>query len=69
MKYINLNKSEFICFEWEQIYQIMGDAIFDHFYKTYLIFVRGADDSLIQLSGSNIFEYIRDKFGKATVYE
>lgn len=28
MRYINLNKTEFVTKEWEQVYQLLGDAVF-----------------------------------------
>lgn len=57
--------------QWEQVYHIMGDKVFQHFYQEYMVFVRGGADknSLIQISGVSIFDYMKDKFGKDAVYE
>jgi hypothetical protein len=49
----------------------MGEALFEHFYSEYLIFVRGGVnlDSLIQISGVSIYDYMKDNFGKDSVYQ
>ena len=49
---------------WEEVYKILGDAIFSHLYKEYIIFLKTRDDSLVQISGTNIFVYLSDKLGR-----
>ena len=49
---------------WEQVYKILGDALFSHLYKEYIIFLKTRDDSLVQISGTNIFVYLNDKLGR-----
>ena len=68
VKYLNLNKTEMMTKEWEIVYTGFGDQLFSHLYKKYMIFQKTQDDSFIQISGSNIFEYINDKFGKQATY-
>jgi len=43
---------------------MLGDHVFRYFYKNYMIFLRTRDDSLVQISGCNIFVYLNDKFGR-----
>ena len=62
--FINLNKQCLITRNWEQVYKILGDALFKHLYKEYIIFLRTRDDSLVQVSGTNIFVYLNDKLGR-----
>lgn len=38
--------------------------MFAHFYKEYIIFLKTRDDSLVQVSGTNIFVYLNDKLGR-----
>ncbi len=54
--------------EWEILYIGFGDQLFSHLYKKYMIFQKTQDDSFIQISGTNIFEYINEKFGKQATY-
>ena len=49
---------------WETVYKILGDAVFKHLYKEYIIFLRTKDESLVQVSGTNIFVYLNDKLGR-----
>lgn len=49
---------------WERVYRILGDAVFSHIYKDYIIFLKTRDDSLVQISGTNIFVYLNDKLGR-----
>lgn len=51
---------------WEQVYLMLGDHVFRYFYKHYMIFLRTRDDSLVQISGCNIFVYLNDKFGRSS---
>ena len=67
--YINLNKSQFITREWEKVYIMLGDLLFQHIYKYYIIFFKTKDDSLVQVSGTNIFFYLSEKFGKSSIYQ
>ena len=62
--FINLNKQSFITRNWESVYKILGDALFKHLYKEYIIFLKTRDDSLVQVSGTNIFVYLNDKLGR-----
>ena len=55
---------------WEKLYWIMGDNLFVHIFKYYLIFQRSdSDDTLIQICGTNLFEYLHEHFGKNSLYE
>ena len=49
---------------WETVYKILGDVLFSHLYKEYIIFLKTRDDSLVQVSGTNIFVYLNDKLGR-----
>lgn len=49
---------------WENVYFTLGDVLFKHLIKEYMIFLRTIDDSLVQISGTNIFTYLCDKNGK-----
>ena len=46
------------------MYKILGDALFKHLYKEYIIFLKTRDDSLVQVSGTNIFVYLNEKLGR-----
>ena len=43
---------------------MLGDQVFQHLYKEFLIFMKTLDDSLVQISGTNIFVYLNEKLGK-----
>jgi hypothetical protein len=45
--YINLNKQCMITKNWERIYLMLGDALFCHVYKDYMIFLKTRDESLV----------------------
>ena len=62
--FINLNKQCLITRNWESVYKILGDALFKHLYKEYIIFLKTRDDSLVQVSGTNIFVYLNEKLGR-----
>lgn len=62
--FINLNKQCLITRNWESVYKILGDDLFKHLYKEYIIFLKTRDDSLVQVSGTNIFVYLNDKLGR-----
>jgi hypothetical protein len=62
--HINLNKQSMVTKNWESVYLMLGDHVFRYFYKNYMIFLRTRDDSLVQISGCNIFIYLNDKFGR-----
>lgn len=47
---------------------MLGDHIFTHLYKEFIIFIRSQEDSLVQISGTNIFNYLSDKFGRQALY-
>ena len=49
---------------WERVYLMLGDALFWHIYKEYMIFLKTRDESLVQISGTNIFCYLSDKLGR-----
>jgi hypothetical protein len=59
MRWINLNKTELVTRRWEQIYHLLGDTLFKYLHKEFLIFVKYKQDSYVQLSGDNVFEYCR----------
>ena len=48
---------------------MLGDHLFAHLYAEYIIFYKTKDDSLIQVSGTNIFSYLSEKFGRQALYE
>lgn len=50
--------------QWENVYKILGDKMFAHLYKEYIIFQKTRDESLVQISGTNIFVYLNDKLGR-----
>lgn len=62
-EYINLNKQCMVTKNWEKVYFMLGDHLFRHIYKEYIIFLKTRDDSLVQISGTNIFSYLSDKMG------
>lgn len=62
--HINLNKQQLITRDWEKVYLMLGDHLFAHLYAEYIIFYKTKDDSLIQVSGTNIFSYLSEKFGR-----
>lgn len=62
--YINLNKQCMVTKNWERIYFMLGDHIFKHIYKEYIIFLKTRDESLVQISGTNIFSYLNEKLGR-----
>ena len=64
--HINLNKQSMVTKNWERDYLMMGDHLFRHFYKHYMIFLTTRDDALVQISGCNIFVFLNDKFGRGT---
>ena len=64
VNYINLNKQCMITRNWETVYMILGDKLFAHLYKEYIVFLKTADESLVQISGTNIFVYLNDKLGR-----
>lgn len=43
---------------------MLGDTIFWHLYKEYMIFLKTRDESLVQISGTNIFCYLSDRLGR-----
>lgn len=49
---------------WEIVYLMLGDQLFAHLYKEYIIFLRTRDDSLVQISGTNVFVYLNDRLGR-----
>jgi len=64
VNYINLNKQCMITRNWETVYMILGDKLFAHLYKEYIVFLKTTDESLVQISGTNIFVYLNDKLGR-----
>ncbi len=50
--------------QWENVYKILGDKMFAHLYKEYIIFTITRDESLVQVSGTNIFVYLNEKLGR-----
>lgn len=51
------------------MYKLLGDSLFEHLYQEYIIFLKTKDDSLIQVSGTNIFFYLNEKFGKQALHD
>lgn len=49
---------------WERVYLYLGDHLFMHIYKEYMIFLKTRDESLVQISGTNIFCYLNEKLGR-----
>jgi len=49
---------------WEQVFKLVGEKVFAHVYKEYIIFTITRDESLVQVSGTNIFGYLNEKLGK-----
>lgn len=62
--FININKQMIITSNWEKVYMILGESIFTHMYKEYMIFMKTRDESLVQISGQNIFSFLYDKVQK-----
>jgi len=62
--YINLNKQCMITRNWERVYLMLGDTLFWHVYKEYMLFLKTRDESLVQISGTNIFCYLSDRLGR-----
>ena len=62
--HVNLNRAQFVSKYWEKVYHILGDHVTKHIQKDYLIFFKTQDDSLVQISGPNIFKYLSEKFGR-----
>ena len=50
--------------QWERVFKILGERVFSHLYKEYIIFTITRDESLVQVSGTNIFVYLNEKLGK-----
>lgn len=59
-----MNKQCMVTRNWERVYLILGDAVFSHIYKEYMIFLKTRDESLVQISGTNIFCYLSDRLGR-----
>ena len=66
---INLYQTEFMNRKWDAVYQVMGQALFSHFFKEYMTFRQTKDDALVQISGINIFHYLNQNFGRRAIYE
>lgn len=49
---------------WERVYLMLGDTLFWHVYKEYMLFLKTRDESLVQISGTNIFCYLSDRLGR-----
>lgn len=60
--FLNLNKSQFVARNWEKVYHLLGDHLFTHLYKEFMIFIKTDDHSLVQISGTNIYNFINDRF-------
>ena len=63
INFVPVNKKSILTWQWEIVYLCMGDNLFKFFYKNYMIFLKTKDDSLVQISGENIFIFINYKFG------
>jgi hypothetical protein len=62
-------KSYLVTKPWFNLYEVIGDQLFSHLLKEYMIFIPSKDDSLVQISGPNLFQYLSDNFGKDALYE
>jgi hypothetical protein len=60
---INLNKTQFLSKNWEKARNIIGDHVFAHIYKDFLIFQKTLDHSLLQISGTNVHSFLSEKTG------
>jgi len=47
VNFINLNKQCMMTRQWENVYKILGDKMFAHLYKEYIIFQKTRDESLV----------------------
>jgi hypothetical protein len=45
--FINLNKQCMMTKQWENVFKILGDRMFSHLYKEYIIFTVTRDESLV----------------------
>ena len=41
---------------------MLGDHLFAHLYKELIVFLKTRDHSLVQISGTNVFNFLSDKF-------
>ncbi|CAI2374740.1 unnamed protein product [Moneuplotes crassus] len=60
-------KSYFQKKHWSDVRLMIGDELFCHIYKNYLIFERTREGSLVQFAGKNIFEFLEVAKDQATV--
>lgn len=60
---LNLNKGRLVTKKWEQVYLLLGPAVFKYVLKRFIIFEKTADHSLVQLSGTNIWSFFNDRPG------
>nr|AAP42279.1 telomerase reverse transcriptase [Moneuplotes crassus] len=69
MKALNLStqKQYFLRKEWNDVRLMIGDELFCHIYKNYLIFERTREGSLVQFAGKNIFGFLEVAKDQATV--
>ena len=61
---ITLYKTYFMTRDWERAYHIIGDHLFAHIFMDFFMFLKTADEALVQISGTNIYEYLHFNFGK-----
>ena len=60
---VSQNKAYLMQRHWYDIYLVLGDSLFKLLLKEFLIFRQSTDDSLVQISGNNIFLYLSETFG------
>jgi hypothetical protein len=60
--YVNLNVAQFVTRQWEMVYHILGEQVFAHLYREFIVFLKTRDHSLVQISGTNVFNYLSDRF-------
>lgn len=59
--YVNLNRSQLVTRDWENTYFVLGDKVFGHMIKEFIIFLKTRDHSLVQISGTNVFNFLSDR--------
>ena len=60
---INLNKAQLVTKMWERVHGLLGDSLFAHIVKNFLIFTKTRDHSLVQLSGTNVWAFFSERPG------
>jgi hypothetical protein len=58
---VTTSKQYLITKNWDTVRKLIGNDLFQHLYENYLIFVKSRDCSLVQVTGKNIFSYLKFK--------